>query len=130
MILEICKEYTFDAKHQLPYHNGKCKEDHGHTYRLIICLKGDIQDVHASNPESGMVVDFARLDDVVKPIVEEFLDHTDLSVFMSYPTAERLVVVLMDMFSTRIDALYGNKIVLSKVRLYEGLKAYVEWQRE
>ena len=32
--MEIFKEFTFEAAHQLPWHAGKCAGLHGHGYRL------------------------------------------------------------------------------------------------
>jgi 6-pyruvoyl tetrahydropterin synthase/QueD family protein len=66
----IYKEFTFDSAHFLPNvpDGHKCKEMHGHTYRLRIWIKGK------PDPVLGWVMDFAELKKLVKPVVET-LDH-------------------------------------------------------
>lgn len=66
----IEKTYTFDSAHQLihlPNHH-KCRRLHGHTYGVRVVVEvPDLDDL-------GMVMDFADLDQVVKPRIED-LDH-------------------------------------------------------
>lgn len=68
--MKIAKEFTWDMGHRLPEHFGKCKNIHGHTYKLIVELDGEVQ-------TSGMVMDYYDLKQIVKPIVEK-LDHAFL----------------------------------------------------
>lgn len=64
----ISKDYTFDAAHMLPLHKGKCRNLHGHTYKVRVSVRGPIQ-------EDGMVLDFGVLSEAVKPIIASF-DHS------------------------------------------------------
>ena len=34
----VSKEFTFDAAHHLHCYEGKCKNLHGHTYRVVLGL--------------------------------------------------------------------------------------------
>ena len=36
----ISKVFTFDSAHHLNDYQGKCKNIHGHTYKLEVTLKG------------------------------------------------------------------------------------------
>ena len=62
-MLKIAKEFSFDIAHMLDGHDGKCKNLHGHTYRLQVEVGGPL---HASGPKAGMVMDYADLKDIVK----------------------------------------------------------------
>lgn len=49
---QIEKEIVWEMGHRLMYHFGKCSNLHGHSYRAIFTLQGEI------NPITGMVLDF------------------------------------------------------------------------
>lgn len=86
----IEKEFRFEASHQLPHHDGKCRRLHGHSWKgRLICRSNSLQN---SGPQRGMVIDFARLSEVVQPLVTEYLDHWHLneSLQMENPTAEEI----------------------------------------
>lgn len=73
--LQISKDFgTFDAAHQLPLHDGKCANLHGHTYRVEATFSGLIET--GANPQQGMVVDFGVVKDIYKRRVETRLDHS------------------------------------------------------
>lgn len=36
----VSKEFTFDAAHHLHCYEGKCKNLHGHTYKVIFGISG------------------------------------------------------------------------------------------
>ena len=61
--------------HALYGYDGPCKNIHGHSYRLSVCIIGEIN--HQTNhPKNGMVLDFTYLKEIVKSkIIDEF-DHT------------------------------------------------------
>lgn len=79
----VCREFTFDAAHQLEWHAGECRRLHGHTYRLQVWVAGPVDD-------RGVVIDFADLDKVVKEHVLLALDHHFLNEMVDNPTAERI----------------------------------------
>ena len=39
--MRVCKQFSFDASHQLVGHFGKCANLHGHTYKVEVSLAGD-----------------------------------------------------------------------------------------
>jgi len=74
----VTKEFTFDAAHQLMYHDGKCANVHGHTYRLEVALKGNpILTKNVS--DEGFVLDFTHLKTIVKSIIVDKMDHAFLA---------------------------------------------------
>ena len=94
--MQIAKQYRFEASHILPYQGGKCSRHHGHSYQMEVAVTGDVQEVGPHNLESGMVVDFQSIDNIVKPLIYDYLDHHHLNNFIEYPTAERIAVWVID----------------------------------
>lgn len=66
----VSKEITFDAAHMLSGYDGKCRNLHGHTYRLVVEVRGEPD-------ESGMVLDFFELKKRMQETADRF-DHAYL----------------------------------------------------
>ncbi len=98
----LFKEFTFDSAHFLPNvpEGHKCKEMHGHTYRLRVWVEGPL------HPQLGWVMDFADLKKVVKPVVES-LDHKCLNKLpdLENPTCERIAVYIWDKVKPQLPLL-------------------------
>lgn len=64
-------EYThaFEAAHRLQNHNGKCKNLHGHSYKVVIRIERNY-----TGPD-GMVLDFAEVKEGIGYWIDEQLDH-------------------------------------------------------
>lgn len=78
------RRFEFEAAHRLPRHPGKCKELHGHSYRLFVQVD------RAVDEASGMVIDFSELKAIVKDCIVKRLDHTYVNDLIENPTAERM----------------------------------------
>src|SRR4051812_43083019 len=85
MRVQVTKAFSFDAAHQLPWHEGKCRQLHGHTYRLEVSVAGPVD-------ENGIVVDFDDLSTVVKRSIVSKFDHQFLNDYFANPTAELLAL--------------------------------------
>ena len=68
----ISKEIQFDAGHRVPLHASKCKNPHGHRYRVVAHIEGDLI---TEGPESGMVRDFSIVKDLLTTHVHDKYDH-------------------------------------------------------
>lgn len=68
----ISKEIEFDAGHRVPLHESKCKNPHGHRYRVVAHIAGELI---TEGPESGMVRDFGNVKDVLMSQVHDVYDH-------------------------------------------------------
>ncbi len=86
--MQIRKQFSFEAAHVLPYHDGKCSRLHGHSYRLDVSVDGPLA---TSGPSTGMIVDFDVLASVVRASVIEALDHRHLNDIIENPTSENIV---------------------------------------
>lgn len=91
--LKVSKEFKFEAAHFLPKYHGKCERMHGHSYRFIITVEGEL------DPESGMVIDFLILKKIVKERVLSKVDHYCLNDFIENPTAENTAIWIWDQLS-------------------------------
>jgi len=69
--MKIAKEFRWEMGHRLPKHDGACKNLHGHSYRMVVEVEGEV------DSETGMVIDFADISAKVKPFLAE-LDHAFL----------------------------------------------------
>lgn len=86
----ISKKFTFEAAHFLPRHDGKCRRMHGHSFVGYAILQGDA--LHPAGPKSGMLMDYGDISAILKPFVDERLDHFLLndSTGLEDPTSEML----------------------------------------
>ncbi len=85
--MEIFKEFTFEAAHQLPHvpPGHQCGRLHGHSYRIEIHVKGQVAE------PSGWIVDFSDLKHAFMPVHDQ-LDHRYLNEVegLENPTSENL----------------------------------------
>jgi 6-pyruvoyltetrahydropterin/6-carboxytetrahydropterin synthase len=70
VIVELRREYRFEAAHRLPRvpEGHKCARVHGHSYRIELHVRGPV------NPETGWLIDFGELDELWAPL-QDRLDH-------------------------------------------------------
>ena len=68
--MKIAKEFRWEMGHRLPDHPGLCRNIHGHSYKMVVELEGEVL-------KNGMIIDFYDLGLIVKPIIEK-LDHAFL----------------------------------------------------
>ena len=72
--IRITKQFSFETGHALYGYDGKCKNVHGHSYKLSVTVIGSpITD--RSNVKYGMVIDFSDLKKIVTEEVVDQFDH-------------------------------------------------------
>lgn len=136
--MKVVKTFNFDIAHLLDGHDGKCKNLHGHTYRLEVEVTGP---VITEGPKMGMVIDFADLKSIVEELVIEPMDHAFLYdstnareseiaklldgwkmktyAFAHRTTAENISSHILNKLHSRIEG-------VSRVRLWETPSSYSE----
>jgi 6-pyruvoyltetrahydropterin/6-carboxytetrahydropterin synthase len=112
MRTRVSRTFTFEAAHQLPWHPGRCRELHGHGYRIEVTVEGPV------GPQ-GIVVDFDELGAVVEGELVARYDHRYLNDLLDNPTAEHIA---HDAWK-RLEAA-GLRVV--RLRLWETDDASVE----
>lgn len=141
--IRITKIFTFETGHALYGYDGKCKNIHGHSYKLAVTVIGQpIED--PNNVKHGMVIDFGDLKKIVKDEVVDVFDHATVFnknsphlelaqelqkrghkvILADYqPSSEMMVID----FSEKIKKRLPNNITLFSLKLQETETAYAEW---
>ena len=83
MILRV--EFLFDAAHRLPYYEGPCFHTHGHNYKLVVLVEGQV------DPKTGIAIDFVKVKELVSEHILGRVHHNDLNQILDNPTAENVV---------------------------------------
>jgi 6-pyruvoyltetrahydropterin/6-carboxytetrahydropterin synthase len=108
----VTRAFTFEAAHRLPWHQGACRELHGHGYRLEVSVAGRVGD-------NGIVIDFDELGAVVNREIIGRYDHRYLNDVLDNPTAE---LIAADAWKH----LEAAGLDLVRVRLWETADCYAE----
>ena len=120
----ICKQFRFEAAHQLLNHDGQCARPHGHSYRVEVRVKGVPQ---VSGPKEGMVIDFSDLKTIWTTFCEPLLDHQDLNVTLAsevpVTTAENLAAWIHGEFKKQLPP----GVMLDGVRVWETATGWAEY---
>jgi 6-pyruvoyltetrahydropterin/6-carboxytetrahydropterin synthase len=106
----IEREFWFDAAHRVLDYTGKCESLHGHTYKLILSITGDLK-------PDGMVLDFAIIKKIVEEQVIKELDHKFLNDIFENPTTELIAKWIYDKLSNEFEK-FNCKI--AEITLFEG----------
>lgn len=145
-IVRVTKSFNFETAHALYGYDGKCKNIHGHSYKLFVTVKGKpIEDV--SNPKFGMVIDFGDIKKIVKSKVVDWFDHAILLnqnsphqqlgeqliaeghkvIFTDYqPSCENMLLHMVQLIQKELD----TSVSLQALRLHETETSYAEWLAE
>jgi 6-pyruvoyltetrahydropterin/6-carboxytetrahydropterin synthase len=120
MTTRIGKVFRFEAAHHLPQHDGKCRNPHGHSYRVELTFVGELEE---RGPQSGMVIDFGEIAAFWKRELEPLLDHQDLNETLDVheTTAEQIARWLY----RELFASFGDE--LDTVRVWETADAWAEY---
>ena len=138
--MKIAKEFRWEMGHRLPNHDGQCRNMHGHSYRMVVEVEGEI------DPETGMIIDFADISKKVKPLVAE-LDHCFLCqeddqevrdllesmdmkrVYISVPsTVENICGLFVERLKTAFTE--DNNVEAFTVRIWETASSVAEIRQE
>ena len=142
-IIRITKQFNFETGHALYGYDGKCKNVHGHSYKLSVTVIGKpITD--NSQVKYGMVIDFSDLKKIVKEEVVDVFDHATVFnkntphielakelkerdhhvILVDYqPTSEMMVID----FASKIKKRLPENINLFSLRLQETETSFAEW---
>lgn len=141
--IRITKQFSFETGHALYGYDGKCKNVHGHSYKLFVTVIGSpIED--KNNVKYGMVIDFTDLKKIVKEEIVDVFDHATVFnkntphielakelkdrghhvILVEYqPTSENMVIDFVQKISSRLP----EGIELFSLRLQETDSSFAEW---
>jgi len=137
----ISKEIEFDLGHRVSTHGSKCRNPHGHRYKVRVTCKGHIID-DPKRPDHGMLIDFGNLKNIMNFRIHDVLDHGfaiweddsvlldvmekasydndwNLIVFPLIPTAENIARWSWMQIARDIEEEFGNDLELYEVAVWE-----------
>jgi 6-pyruvoyltetrahydropterin/6-carboxytetrahydropterin synthase len=141
--IRITKQFNFETGHALYGYDGKCRNVHGHSYKLDVTVIGNpIEDTN--HVKYGMVIDFSDLKKIVKEEVVDVFDHATVFnkntphlelakelkdrghhvILVDYqPTSEMMIVD----FAHKIKQRLPNNIQLFSLKLQETETSFAQW---
>ncbi|RBL89070.1 6-pyruvoyl trahydropterin synthase family protein [Chitinophaga flava] len=139
-MLQLTKIFSFETAHALHRYNGKCRNIHGHSYKLHVTVRDK---AHQGEylPAPGILVDFKDIKAVVQSHIVEHFDHRlilsadyvvahpfcetqeNLWVWEMEPSAENMVLYMQKVLQDVLPA----EVSLASLRLYETSDSYAEW---
>ena len=141
--IRITKQFSFETGHALFGYDGKCKNVHGHSYKLSVTVIGS-PNQDRNHVKFGMVIDFTDLKKIVKEEIVDRFDHATVFnkttphvelarelesrghhvILVDYqPTSENMVID----FAACIERRLPENISLFSLRLQETDSSYAEW---
>jgi 6-pyruvoyltetrahydropterin/6-carboxytetrahydropterin synthase len=141
-ILRLTRVFHFDMAHVLLNYPGKCKNIHGHTYKLEVTVKGAPCN-EESSPKKGMLIDFSDFKTLINNEIITVWDHAlmihqnsdtvllnalknnyeKIIVVPFQPTTENMICEL----AAIITKILPTDLQLFSLRLYETEKSFAEW---
>ncbi|MBW2961627.1 6-pyruvoyl trahydropterin synthase family protein [Mesonia aestuariivivens] len=141
--IRITKQFNFETGHALYGYDGKCKNVHGHSYKLSVTVIGEPIDDN-QNVKFGMVIDFGDLKKIVKEEIVDKYDHATVFnkntphlelanelkkrdhnvILVDYqPTSEMMVIDFAEKIKNRLP----KNIQLFSLKLQETETSFAEW---
>lgn len=132
--MRIAKEFKWEMGHRLTFHEDKCKNLHGHSYKMMVEIDG-------TPDNNGMVLDYYIMSQIINPIVDN-LDHgfivkngdnllidflenmnSKFTLVDFEPTAENLCIYFLDAIK---KCALPAQIKRIKVKVFETENTYAE----
>lgn len=141
--IRITKQFNFETAHALYGYDGKCKNIHGHSYKLSVTVIGTpISD--STSVKYGMVIDFGDLKKIVASEIVNKFDHATVFnkntphlelakelekrdhnvILVDYqPTSEMMLVDFAEKINNRLP----ENVKLHSLKLQETGTSNAEW---
>lgn len=119
-MFKIHVEKEIAVMHQLKWHDGKCRNEHGHNLLIEVDVETENIIKEDKCSSDGMVVDFG----FIKGLIESF-DHSNLNKSLgkevpealNQPTAERFAKFIADTIESHM---FGSPKITVKVHEAKG----------
>ncbi|MGH2574235.1 MAG: 6-pyruvoyl trahydropterin synthase family protein [Ignavibacteria bacterium] len=135
--MKIAKEFRWEMGHRLPFHKGLCRNVHGHSYKMVVEITGEVN-------KKGMIIDFYDLGKIAKPIISKY-DHAFLCwendkplkrfliqnnmkrVIVNYhSTVENICSDFLKNIYSKIKKIKGNNLRQLSVKIFETPNSFAE----
>ena len=139
----ITKYIEVDMGHRVPNHKSKCRNLHGHRYKIVVGVDDKVVTTRGVSDE-GMVIDFSDLKKIVREEIVDLFDHATVFnqntphvelaeelknrghhvILVNYqPTSENMVID----FAKKINDRLPSSIQLHSLKLQETESSFAEW---
>ena len=141
--IRITKQFSFETGHALYGYDGKCRNVHGHSYKLNVTVIGQpISDT--THVKLGMVIDFSDLKVIVKNKIVDVFDHAtvfnkntphvelakeladrghDVLLVDYQPTSEMMIIDFANVIKQELP----SHVKLHSLKLQETDSSYAQW---
>jgi 6-pyruvoyltetrahydropterin/6-carboxytetrahydropterin synthase len=141
--IRITKQFSFETGHALYGYDGKCRNVHGHSYKLYVTIIGQpISDT--THVKLGMVIDFSDLKVLIKNKIVDVFDHATVFnkntphvelakeladrghnvLLVDYqPTSEMMIIDFANVIKQELP----SHIKLHSLKLQETDSSYAQW---
>ena len=143
--IRLTKIFDFEMAHALWNYDGKCKNIHGHTFKLEVTVIGEPIN-QPGHPKNGMVIDFGDLKRIVKENIIDKHDHyltinknsphNDLEYEKAgfelinrkdyQPTSENMLLEFVEIIKKHLP----QGVKLHSVKLWETANSFAEWNAD
>jgi len=141
--IRITKQFYFETGHALYGYDGKCRNVHGHSYKLSVTVIG-APSANTNDVKFGMVIDFKDLKKIVKTEIVDKFDHATVFnkntphvelahelekrghsvILVDYqPTSEMMIID----FASKINSKLPENIKLHSLKLQATGTSHAEW---
>ena len=145
-MIQITKSIEWDMGHRIPNHKSKCRNLHGHRYKLEITLIGELKSI-TGDSEEGMIIDFDKIKTILKERIQEVLDHCFmiyekdkiLTEFFSINAKENLKVVTVPFIPTvenisrwcyqNLHDRFPENIYIKNIRVFESPNSWADFRQ-
>ena len=145
-MIRITKQFFFETGHALYGYDGKCRNVHGHSYKLAVTVIGNPID-DKNHVKYGMVIDFGDLKAIVKREIVDKFDHVTVFnkntphielareldkrghsvLLVDYqPTSEMMLIDFAEIIKKNLP----SEIRLHSLKLQETGTSHAEWFAE
>ena len=134
--MKLKLQHHFDAAHRLEFHEGLCRNLHGHRWEIIVEIEG-------YSPDGDMIIDFGKLKQLINEfdhctilrgceenkLLIEVLNKLQLRVKLlnDSPTAENLSIEIQKLIDQELRENYVGEYKV-KVTLFESPGASIEYE--
>lgn len=136
-MLRVSKMFRWEANHNLPNHDGQCRNEHGHSYVIEVTVEGRLPELTLGDPKEGMLIDFKDLSTIVDEIIEDFdhngslnknLNHLQnvLGIAPTVSTAENVAYTLHQAMTQALQ-LEKKDLLCHSVQVHETVKTTAEY---
>ena len=139
MKLRLTKQFDFQMAHTLSAYPGKCRNIHGHNYRLFVTVENEKECEKSiqTDYDNGMLMDFTALKSLVENEIIEVFDHafvvpqdspyasienTKKIVLPFQPTCENLLLYFAKLLNDKLP----EGVRLHSLKLHETETSFAE----